>query len=80
MDCYLLAVDTMNELGVKPSKELPVPKRSESLIKNFSTSETRFIEPEMGEEGRKDTGIIANYQNYLPQNGLVLDIRGNTTP
>ena len=58
MDCYLLAVGTMNELGLKPSKELPVPRRTDSLVKNFSTSRDTNHQTRDGEEGRKDPEMI----------------------
>ena len=51
MDCYLDAVGPMNELGLKPSKELPEPERSVSILiklQDLILPETQVNKPEMG--------------------------------
>ena len=55
MNCYLDAVGPMNELGLKPSKELPEPERSVSILKlqDLILPETRVIKPEMGRKGER---------------------------
>ena len=56
MNCYLDAVGPMNELGLKPSKELPEPERSVSILiklQDLILPETRVIKPEMGRKGER---------------------------